>query len=88
MYLYCYMYICSITRNCNSLRNKISIYLSIYLEIKSCIYHCKRKTLPLSVSHFIAVLKHKLGIYTYKYTDVTDDSLPCGLKLIKYIVTL
>ena len=26
-----YMYICSITRNCNSLRNKISIYLSIYL---------------------------------------------------------
>jgi len=27
--LYCYMYICSITRNCNSLRNKI--YISIYL---------------------------------------------------------
>jgi len=28
MYLYCYMYMCLITRNCNSLRNKISIYLS------------------------------------------------------------
>jgi len=53
------------------------------LEIKSCIHHCKRKTLPLSVGHFIAVLKHKLSIYTYKYTDVTDDSLPCELKLIK-----
>ena len=31
MYLYCYMYICSITRNCNSLRNKIFIYLYIYV---------------------------------------------------------
>jgi len=29
------MYICSITRNCNSLRNKISIYLSIYICIIS-----------------------------------------------------
>jgi len=38
------------------------------------------------VSHFIAVLK--LSTYTYKYTDVTDDSLPCGLKLIKDIVTV
>jgi len=36
----------------------------LYLEIKTVIYHCKRKTLPLSVSHFIAVLKHKLSIYT------------------------
>ena len=60
----------------------------LYLEIKSCIYHCKRKTLPLSVSHFIAVSKHKLSIYTYKYTDVTDDSLPCELKLIKDIVNV
>ena len=32
MYLYCYMYICSITRNGNCLRNNISIYLSIYLN--------------------------------------------------------
>ena len=58
----------------------------LYLEVISFIYHCKRKTLPLSVSHFIAVLK--LSTYTYKYTDVTDDSLPCGLKLIKDIVTV
>ena len=60
----------------------------LYLEINFFIYHCKRKTLPLSVGLFIAVLKHKLSIYTYTYTDVTDDSLPCGLKLIKDIVTV
>jgi len=60
----------------------------LYLEINFFIYHCKRKTLPLSVGHFIAVLKHKLSIYTYNYTDVTDDSLPCALKLIKDIVTV
>jgi len=40
------------------------------------------------MSHCIAVLKHKLSIYTYTYTDVTDDSLPCGLKLIKDSVTV
>ena len=31
MYLYCYIYICSITRKCNSLLNKISINLSIFI---------------------------------------------------------
>ena len=40
------------------------------------------------MSHCIAVLKNKFSIYTYTYTDVTDDSLPCGLKLIKDIVTV